>query len=86
MKKITLSQVFDLLLLPTGIRAGVEANPHKFRHTFAPHSLRNGGDMFTLQALLGHTSLEMVQRYAKIVSANCAREYEQVAPVNNWRL
>lgn len=69
-----------------GERAGVAAHPHKFRHTFATSYLRNGGDLLTLQALLGHTSLEMVQRYAHIVSLDCAREHEKADPVDNWKL
>jgi integrase/recombinase XerD len=69
-----------------GERAGVEANPHKFRHTFATNYLRNGGDLLTLQALLGHTSLEMVKRYAKVVATDCAREHEKADPVDNWKL
>ena len=74
------------LINAIGARAGVGAHPHKFRHTFATNYLRNGGDLFTLKALLGHTTLEMVQRYAQIVSADCAREHEKADPVDNWRL
>jgi len=71
-----------------GERAGLQKDvgPHLFRHTFATNYLRNGGDLFTLQNLLGHTSLEMVKRYAQIVAADCARVHEQADPVDHWRL
>lgn len=56
------------MLEKIGAAAGVTGcNPHRFRHTMAINFLRNGGNVFLLQELLGHASLEMVQRYARIV-------------------
>jgi len=75
------------MLLGVGERAGIpNVHPHRFRHTFAINYLRNGGDLLTLQAILGHRDLRMVKHYAKVAAEDCAAVHRRADPVDTWAL
>lgn len=52
---------------------------HDLRHTFASHFMMNGGNIYDLQKILGHTSLEMTQRYAHMSPAHLAEAIQIVS-------
>lgn len=56
------------------------AAPHAFRRGFAVEFLRNGGDVFTLQQILGHSSLDMTRRYVNFLDEDLKAAHLRFSP------
>lgn len=68
-----------------GERAGItgkRVSPHTLRHTFAVSWLMGGGDAFSLQRLLGHSSSEMTSRYVRFASKDLATLHRAISPLD----
>ncbi len=67
----------------TARKAGVEnCGPHRFRRTFAVWCLRDGMDLRSLQMLMGHSSLAVLQRYLSLDTADLERAHAMHSPVD----
>ncbi|SYX08805.1 Tyrosine recombinase XerD,site-specific tyrosine recombinase XerC,Site-specific recombinase XerD,tyrosine recombinase XerC,Phage integrase family [Chlamydia poikilotherma] len=60
----SIDRKFQKYLLQSGLSANI--TPHTIRHTIATHWLENGMDLKTIQALLGHSSLETTTIYTHV--------------------
>lgn len=63
-----------------------DVHPHRFRHTFAITFLRNGGNTFALQKLLGHSELSTVLKYVRLAETDIKAAQATASVVDNWRL
>ena len=86
-KKALNRHTLRMILNRLEFRSGVtHVHAHRFRHTFAINFLRNGGNVYTLQVLLGHTALDMVKRYLKIAETDLEHDHQKASPVKVWGL
>lgn len=67
-----------------GERAGVSpCHPHKFRRTFALWCLRGGCDLHSLRLMMGHSGLQVLQRYLALAGEDIERAHKLHSPVDN---
>jgi len=59
----------------------VRCSPHTFRHTFAKLSVQQGANIFELQTILGHTSMEIVKTYVNLFGNDVRERHKDFSPL-----
>ena len=75
--------IFSRLAKSSGV---TRLHAHLCRHTFATRFLINGGDVFTLQQILGHSTLEMVRHYVNLASNHVVIQHQKFSPMDRLNL
>jgi site-specific recombinase XerD len=75
----TIKLLFSRLAKTSGV---ARLHAHLCRHTFAVNYLLNGGDIFSLKAILGHTTLQMVGHYLHFTTAQVAAQHHKYSPMD----
>lgn len=85
----------DKPLTESGLRQAIEkynlsrgvekTSIHLFRHSYAERYLKNGGNAFNLQKILGHSTLAMTRHYCKIYDADLVKGYDNFSPLSTLR-
>ena len=66
-------------------RGVARTSVHLYRHTFAKNWILNGGDIFRLKAILGHSTLAMVNNYVALYGNDLKRNYESFSVLDQSR-
>lgn len=70
-----------------GKKAGlkVRCTPHVWRHTFSTNFVKSqNGDIFTLQRMLGHATLDMCRKYVQLENTDLIRKHDQAELLNKY--
>lgn len=80
------SDVIKMLFYRLKKKTGItRLKPHLLRHTFATRYLMNGGDAFSLQMILGHTSLEMTRKYSHLASSYTVKNFKNLSTLDRLK-
>lgn len=79
-KKSTVTSAIRHYNLSRGVE---KTSIHLYRHTFAKNWILNGGDIFRLKSILGHSSLDIVKEYAEMFGADLKRDFDNFNPLDN---
>lgn len=66
-------------------RGVLKTSAHLYRHTFAKKWILNGGDIFRLQKILGHSDLTVVKEYVNMFSNDVAIDFDKFNPLDNMK-
>ncbi|MFT8313314.1 MAG: tyrosine-type recombinase/integrase [Clostridium sp.] len=79
----------DLLshnIIDYNARRGVmKRGVHRFRHSFAKKWILAGGDIFRLQKILGHSSMDIVRNYVEMFTSDLQKDFDQYNPLEQMK-
>jgi integrase/recombinase XerC/integrase/recombinase XerD len=85
--KVTTENAIKLFFSRLARSSGIpRLHAHLCRHTFGINYLMNGGDIFSLKEILGHTTLEMVSQYLHFTSAQIAVQHHKYSPMDRLKM
>ena len=87
-RQLTKNRVEELMK-KYGQRAGIKGvrcSPHTLRHTACIMWIRNGGDIFSLQRITGHSSLEVLRGYVNLAQGDVSSAHRRYSAIDNLEL
>lgn len=84
-RRLTKNRVEELMK-KYGQRAGIKGvrcSPHTLRHTACVMWIRNGGDIFSLQRITGHSSLEVLRGYINLAQSDISVAHRRYSAIDN---
>lgn len=77
------NRTYEDMLANYNRKRGVEkTSAHLYRHTFAKRWILNGGDIFRLQKILGHSDLAVVKEYVEMFGNDLSRDFGKFNPLD----
>lgn len=62
-----------------------KTNIHGLRHNFAKGWVQNNGNMFALQKILGHSSLDMTRKYVRLFAEDIKEDFDKFNPLDTMK-
>lgn len=81
-KKATVRGYQDALKRYNLSRGVAKTSSHLYRHTFAKNWIKNNGDIFRLQKMLGHSTLDVTREYVNMFSTDLSDDFEKFNPLD----